>query len=326
MYGGERAGQLGDSASLVSMTDTVAFLGPAGTFTEAALLKFAQAGAFGSTGEFDPLPVSSPSEAFHAVRSAKARYACVAVENSVDGAVTATYDAFVEGAAVQIYREVELAVEFSIMVRPGTSAENIQKIATHPVAFQQIRKWLQAHLPAVEFVPATSNAAAAEMVADGEVDAAAAPQRAAELYGLEELASEVADVRGASTRFVLVGEPGPPLPATGQDCTSVIFTLPNEPGSLVNALQEFAYRGVDMSRIESRPTRQKIGSYRFHVDLVGHIDDAPLAEALRALWLRCEQLTFGGSWPAQRPTGQGPRDLERLREADAWVARARQGK
>ena len=297
------------------MTTTIAFLGPAGTFTEAAVHKFAA-----HLPQVETMPVGSPSEAVAAVRAGQAEYACVAIENSVDGAVTTTFDALVEAEPVQIYREVDIPVAFSIMTRQG--AGDIARLSTHPVAFQQIRGWVKDNLPKVEFVPASSNAAAAEAVARGEADAAAAPARAAEIFGLETIAQDVADVEGAATRFVLVGRPGKPTARTGQDRTSVIFTLPNEPGSLVGALQDFAHRGVDLSRIESRPTREAFGTYRFYVDLIGHIDDQPVAEALRALWLRTEDLLFLGSWPAATPAGKPPRDLA---AADDWVARARRG-
>lgn len=297
------------------MTTTIAFLGPAGTFTEAAVHKFAA-----HLPEVETLPVGSPSEAVAAVRAGQADYACVAIENSVDGAVTTTFDALVEAEPVQIYREVDIPVAFSIMTRPGKG--DIRRLSTHPVAFQQIRGWVKNNLPEVEFVPASSNAAAAEAVARGDADAAAAPARAAEIFGLETIAQGVADVEGAATRFVLVGRPGRPTARTGQDRTSVIFTLPNEPGSLVGALQDLAHRGVDLSRIESRPTRETFGTYRFYVDLIGHIEDQPVAEALRALWLRTEVLLFLGSWPAATPAGKPPRDLT---AADDWVARARRG-
>lgn len=325
------------------MKTTVAFLGPAGTFTEAALQQFITAGAaglgvagsgaagagvVGSGAEVEGLPVGSPSEAFAAVRAGRADFACVAMENSVDGAVTATYDAFVEGGEgaddrLQIYAETDLEVAFAIMTRRGHSLASARTLSTHPVAYQQIRTWVGEHLPDVKFVPASSNAAAAESVARGEADVAAAPARAAELLDLEVHAESVADVAGAVTRFVLVGRAGTPTPRTGADRTSVVFTLPNEPGTLVGALQEFAYRGVDMSRIESRPTRTGLGTYRFYVDLVGHIDDAPVAEALRALWLRSVELVFLGSWPAAGAHGKGSRDLHRLELADAWVASMR---
>lgn len=297
------------------MTTTIAFLGPAGTFTEAAVHKFAA-----HLPEVETLPVGSPSEAVAAVRAGQADYACVAIENSVDGAVNTTFDALVEAEPVQIYREVDIPVAFSIMTRPGK--DDIRRLSTHPVAFQQIRGWVKNNLPEVEFVPASSNAAAAEAVARGDADAAAAPARAAEIFGLETIAQGVADVEGAATRFVLVGRPGRPTARTGQDRTSVIFTLPNEPGSLVGALQDLAHRGVDLSRIESRPTREAFGTYRFYVDLIGHIEDQPVAEALRALWLRTEVLLFLGSWPAATPAGKPPRDLT---AADDWVARARRG-
>ena len=271
------------------------------------------------------LPVSSPAEALSAVRSGAADYACVAIENSVDGPVTATFDALADGSRVQIYREVDLPVSFSILVRPGTTAENLRTFSTHPVAYQQVRGWLKQNLPDVEYVPAASNGAAAQAVARGEVDVAAAPARAAEVFGLDSIAENVADVAGATTRFVLVGPAGKPTERTGNDRTSVIFTLPNEPGSLVGALQEFAHRGVDLSRIESRPLRTVFGNYRFHADLIGHIEDQPVAEALRALWLRAEDVVFVGSWPSAVALGEAPRNLARLQEADEWVAQARTG-
>lgn len=301
------------------MSTTIAFLGPAGTFTEAAMQRFAA-----DLGETQPLPVGSPKEALAAVRSGKADYACVAIENSVDGPVTATFDALADGTPVQIYREVDLPVSFSILTR-GKSAKEIATVSTHPVAYQQVRGWLEENLPDVEYVPAVSNGAAAQAVARGEVDAAAAPARAGEIFELESLAENVADVAGATTRFVLVGPTGRPTARTGHDRTSVIFTLPNEPGSLVGALQEFAHRGVDLSRIESRPLRTVFGNYRFHADLIGHIDDQPVAEALRALWLRAEEVVFVGSWPSAAATSTTQLDLARLKQADEWVAKVRTG-
>jgi len=294
-------------------------LGPAGTFTEAAMQRFAA-----DLGETTPLPVGSPKEALAAVRSGDADYACVAIENSVDGPVTATFDALADGSPVQIYREVDLPVSFSILTQ-GKSAQQITTFSTHPVAYQQVRGWLEENLPGVEYVPAASNGAAAQAVARGEVDAAAAPARAGEVFGLDSLADNIADVEGATTRFVLVGPTGKPTGRTGHDRTSVIFTLPNEPGSLVGALQEFAHRGVDLTRIESRPLRTVFGNYRFHADLIGHIDDQPVAEALRALWLRAEEVVFVGSWPSAAATPKAQLDLARLNQADEWVAKVRTG-
>ncbi|KQB83445.1 prephenate dehydratase [Corynebacterium lowii] len=307
------------------MTITVAYLGPAGTFTEAALWQLVEEGGFGTPApDITPLPVGSPAEAVDAINEGKAQYACLAIENSVDGPVTQAFDAL-RRASVQIYRETDLHIAFCLMARPGTALTQVRTLATHPVAHQQIRGWLAEHLPAAEFVPASSNAAAAREVAEGRADAAAAPARAAEIWGLEPLATGIADVAGASTRFVLVGPRGVPTPRTGNDRTSVAFTLPNQPGTLAAALGEFARRGVDMSRIESRPTRDRLGTYHFYVDLVGHIDDTPVAEALRDLWLRAETLRFLGSWPAGSRADSAPDETAQNATLD-WVEAARTGK
>ena len=304
------------------MTSTVAFLGPVGTFTEAALVAFEEMGA---VSDVKQLPVNSPSEAFQEVREGRADYACVAIENSVDGAVTTTFDAFTEGEALQVYREVDLEVAFAIMVKKGVKLSDVHTIATHPVAYQQIRGWLAENMPDVTFQPSSSNGAAAEAVSRGDVDAAAAPERAAEIFGLDVLASSVADVKGATTRFVLVGKPGKPTPRTGNDRTSVVFTVPHNPGSLASILQEFSYRNVNMLRIESRPTRMKFGTYNFFIDLAGHVEDEPLSEALRALWLRTDDLRFIGSWPAADQSG--PKlDTTEFDKATAWVAKVREGR
>ncbi|MDR7330476.1 prephenate dehydratase [Corynebacterium guangdongense] len=312
------------------MSTSVAYLGPAGTFTEAALTSFHARGAFGDAGEeITPIPVASPAAALDRVRAGEADYAVVAIENSVDGAVTGTFDALADGERVQIFSELELEIAFDIMVRPGTSLADATTFATHPVAHQQVRHWLKEHLPAAEYVPASSNAAAAQLVAEGKADVAAAPGRAAEIFGLETVATGIADTVGARTRFVVVGKPDVPPARTGNDTTLIVFTLPNTPGSLVHALQDFAQRGVSMSWIASRPNPGHYGTYRFYVDLDGHIDDIPLAEALRAVWLRVDDITFLGSWPATHPSEREAElaaDIQRLHEATAWVQAARTGK
>ncbi|SIS48825.1 prephenate dehydratase [Corynebacterium appendicis CIP 107643] len=303
-------------------TTSVAYLGPAGTFTEEALWLFRDH----ISGEIEPLPVDSPSEALNAVREGRAQYAVVAIENSVDGAVTSTSDAFVEGGGVMIYREVELPISFAVMTRPGFSLSDAQRFSTHPVAHRQVRRWLEENLPGVPFSAASSNAAAAKAVAEGEADVAAAPRRAADLFGLDVHAEGIADLREARTRFVLAGPVGVPTKRTGNDRTSVVFQLPNEPGTLVGALQEFAYRGVDLTRIESRPTREAANTYNFYVDLVGHIDDVPVAEALRSLWLRASTIAFLGSWPRFDGGGEDRIvDPQRLEQAEQWVRAAREG-
>ena len=245
--------------------------------------------------------------------------------------MTSTTDALIEAPGVQIYGETELEISFAIMTRPGETLASATSFATHPVGYQQVRRWMATQVPAAQFRAASSNAAAAELVASGEVDVAAAPRRAADLFGLEIHAEGVADIEAARTRFVLVGPAGAPTPRTGNDRTFVVFQLPNEPGTLVGALQEFAFRGVDLSRIESRPTKATRNTYNFFVDLVGHIDDAPLAEALRNLYLRASAIDFLGSWPRVdrlgcEPVTDADADAARLRAAEEWVARAREGK
>lgn len=296
----------------------VSYLGPAGTFTEQALWNFGIDGA-------EAIPVDSPAAALNAVRSGEADYAVAAIESSVDGSVTSTSDALIEAPGVQIYAETELDIAFAVMTRPGESLDGPLRFASHPVAYQQVKRWVAEHVPGAEFIPAASNGAGARMVSEGEADVAVAPRRAAELLGLEVHADGVADLETARTRFLLVGPPGVPTPRTGNDRTSVVFQLPNEPGTLVAVLQEFASRGVDLSRIESRPTRKVRNTYDFHVDLVGHIDDDPLAEALRAVHLRASSIVFLGSWP--RANGRAaPVDRSRRDAANEWVRRAREGK
>ena len=168
------------------------------------------------------------------------------------------------------------------------------------------------HAPGARFVPATSNAAAAQMVAAGEADAAAAPLRAADLFDLQVHATGVADMDTARTRFLLVGPEGTPPAPTGEDRTSVVFQTPNEPGALVAILQEFAERGVNMTRIESRPTRQEPNTYNFFVDLAGHVAGTKtgagsVADALDAVRGRASWYRFLGSWPrASRLDDPGP--------------------
>lgn len=303
----------------------IAYLGPQGTFTEQALGLFRHQL---NAPDARSLPVASPAAAIDLVRAGEADYACVAIENSVDGPVTPTFDALGSGEGVQIYREVDLDIAFAIMVRPGTDPSQIRSVSTHPVAFQQVKGWLAEHVPGAEFVPASSNAAAAVEVAEGRADAAAAPLVAAALHGLEVIAEGVADHAGARTRFALVGPRGPVPQPTGNDRTAVVFSLPNEPGTLVTALQEFAVRGVDMARIESRPTREQFGTYHFHVTLVGHIADSPVAEALKALYLRSPDLRFVGSWPAAEGTaaGAGQPSHDAHHRAEAWLRAAREGR
>jgi len=303
----------------------IAYLGPPGTFTEAALRQMTAAGLVpDQTAEsVQPLPVDSPPAALDHVRDGAARYACVPIENSIDGSVAPTLDSLAIGSPLQVFAEVTLDVAFSIAVKPGRSAAEVRTLAAFPTAAAQVRRWLAANLPGAELRPANSNAEAAQQVADGGVDAAVSTALAAEHLGLAALAQGVVDEPNARTRFVLVGPPGPPPPRTGADRTSVVLRIDNVPGALVSALTEVGIRDIDLTRIESRPTRTELGTYMFFLDCVGHIHDSAVAEALKALYRRCADVRYLGSWPTGSPAGALPPDCD---EAARWLARVREGK
>ena len=251
------------------------------------------------------LPIESTPAALDAVRDGVADYACVPIENSIDGSVMPTLDSLAIGSPLQVFAETTLDVTFSIVVKPGRSAADVRTLAAFPVAAAQVRQWLAAHLAGAELRPAYSNADAARQVADGQVDAAVTSPLAATHWGLAALAEGVVDESNARTRFVLVGLPGPPPARTGADRTSAVLRIDNAPGALVAALAEFGIRGIDLTRIESRPTRTELGTYLFFVDCVGHIDDDAVAEALKALHRRCADVRYLGSWPTGGPQAQG---------------------
>lgn len=302
----------------------IAYLGPEGTFTEAALLQIAAAGLIPGHGpdELEPLPLESTSAALDAVRDKVADYACVPIENSIDGSVTPTLDSLAIGSPLQVFAETTLDVAFSIVVEPGRSAADVATLAAFPVAAAQVRQWVAANLAGAQLRPAYSNADAAQQVAEGKVDAAVTSPLAAEHWGLDVLADGVVDEPNAATRFLLVGLPGSPPARTGADRTSVVLHIDNAPGALLSALAEFAIRGIDLTRIESRPTRTGLGIYRFFADCVGHIDDDAVAEALRALHRRCDDVRYLGSWPTGSPAGALPPSAD---EALRWLADLRDG-
>jgi prephenate dehydratase len=304
----------------------IAYLGPEGTFTEAALIRMADGGmvpGHGPSQEVTPVPTESTTAALAVVRSADAGYACVPIENSIEGSVLPTLDSLATGPELQIFAEHTLDVAFTIVVRPGTNAADVRTVAAFPVASAQVRHWLAANLPEAALIPANSNAAAAGDVSDGRADAGVSTALAAERYGLAALASDVVDEPNARTRFVLVGPPGSPPPSTGADRTSVVLRLDNVPGALVSALTEFAIRDIDLTRIESRPTRRELGTYIFFLDCVGHIEDDAVAEALKALHRRCADVRYLGSWPTGSAAGAVPPQLD---EASRWLMKLKEGK
>lgn len=300
------------------------YLGPEGTFTEAALRTLPEA----ATRELVPM-VSVPA-ALDAVRGGEAAAALVPIENSVEGGVTATLDELATGAPLAIYREVVLPIAFALLVRPGTKLSDVKTVTGHPVAQPQVRNWLKAHLPHATWESAASNADGARLVQEGRFDGAFAGEFAAPTYGLEPLVSEIHDAENAQTRFVLVGRPARPAAPTGADKTSAVFWLGDDhPGALLELLQEFAVRGVNLIRIESRPTGEGIGQYCFSIDAEGHVTDRRVGEALMGLKRICPKVRFLGSYPRAdevRPQlRKGTTDAEFTAAAD-WLGRALDGR
>lgn len=300
----------------------IAYLGPEGTFTEAALLQMVDRGMIPRDTVIEPLATDGTAAALQQVRDRAAEYACVPIENSIDGSIAPTLDSLATGTPLRLFAELTLDVAFSIAVRPGIAAADVRAIAAFPVAAAQVRRWLAQNLPAATVVPANSNASAAVDVRDGKADAAVTTSLAARRYGLAELAAGVVDEPNAATRFVLAGLPACPPARTGADRTSVVLRLENRPGALVEALTEFGIRDIDLTRIESRPTRTELGTYVFFLDCVGHIDDSAVAEALKALHRRCADVRFLGSWPTGSVTGAVPPEMD---EAGRWLQRLRDG-
>lgn len=305
-----------------------AFLGPEGTFAEVALRSLpATPGAGESAGQALP----SVTDVLDAVRRGEADAGLVPLENSIEGSVAATVDELATGEPLVIVREVFVPVTFPLLVRPGTSAEQIRTFATHPHAYAQVRHQLKSILPAVEVIATTSTAAAAEGVAQGRYDSAVASPIAATRYRLTVVRDDIADYQGAVTRFVLVSRPAPPPPRTGNDKTSVAaFIADDHTGALLEVLTEFSIRGISLTRIESRPTKQRLGIYFFSLDCEGHVADERIGEALTALRRLCSDLRFLGSYP--RADGRTPKPVPdratdaSFSDAAAWLARLREGR
>ena len=300
---------------------SIAYLGPRGTFTEEAL----RAMPVSQGAELRPL--ATAEGVLDAVRSGQVDRGLVAIENSIEGGVNATLDNLAGGDPLVIVDEVVIRVRFALLVRPGTSLDDVRRVATHTVAAAQCRAWVQSTLPHAEIVPVSSNAAGAQAVAAGTFDAALAPSIAAEVYGLAVLADDVADNDEAWTRFVLISRPGDvPAPTGADKSTLFLYMREDHPGALLEILTEFSVRGVNLTRIESRPTRKALGDYYFSVDCEGHVADARVGEALAGLHRICAHVRFLGSYP--RHDGKAPlvragvTDAD-FAEADAWLSSIR---
>lgn len=293
------------------------FLGPRGTFSEAALL--AMSVAQGATTRPEP----HVQAALAAVRAGEVAGAVVPLENSVEGVVPTTVDDLTSGEPIVIVDEIAIPVRFALLVRPGTRREQIRRVASHPHGLAQCREWLASELPGVEVVPTGSTAGAAAELATGaaEFEAAIAAPVAAAAYGLDVLDDGIGDNDEAWTRFVLVTRPGALPSPTGADKTTLsVFMRQDHPGALLEILTEFAVRGVNLTRIESRPTRKALGDYYFSVDFEGHVLDARVGEALEGLHRVCADVRFLGSYP--RHDGRAPLLRKGVTDADFAEAQA----
>lgn len=296
---------------------TLAYLGPQGTFAEQAARALDPAA--------DLVSAASVTAAIDAVRAGEVDGACVPVENSVEGSVPATLDSLAEAEPVVAVAEHVLPIRFSVLVRPGTAPGGVRTVATHPHAAAQVRRWIAEHLPAAATVLTTSTSAAAVAVVDGNADAAVCAPVAAAHYALHELATGVHDIGDAETRFLLLRRPGT-LPArTGTDRTSLVAVAADRPGALLEVLAEFALRSINLTRIESRPMKGRLGEYRFFLDCDGHVTDPAVGDALAELHRRCHSVRFLGSYPRTGGPGTGP-DPAGFAAAQDWLAAVRGGR
>ena len=294
---------------------TIAYLGPAGTFTEMAARQL---------GESELMPVASVTDALDAVLSGAADRAVVPIENSIEGGVSATSDALANIPGVQIYGEYLVPVSFDLMAKPGMELGQVREVLTHPVAYAQSRKWLEQNLTSHTHIPAASTAAAAKALANGSTaDAVIAATVAAEIYGLQILATDIGENKAAQTRFIEIGKSGKPDAMTGSDKTSVVVELPDDrPGGLLEMLEQFAARGVNLSRIESRPVGDRFGRYRFNIDAEGHIEEEAIAEALMGLHRFSPKVIFLGSYPRADKTEshhEGNNNNQDYQAAKKWL-------
>jgi prephenate dehydratase len=306
----------------------IGFLGPPGTFTEEALLADPELAA----GEL--VAVRSFPDVLAATTAGDVDLGFVAIENSIEGTVREVLDGLVFEHDLLIEREVVLSVRQNLLAPPGTGLADVRRVASFPVAAAQCRTFLAQQLPGVDVVATTSTAEAARLVAAAEPDGTAAvgTALAAKLYGLDVLAEGIEDHHDNTTRFVAVARPDFGIPdPTGHDKTTIVcFQEDDRPGSLHGILGQFTARNINLTKLESRPTKHSLGDYCFIIDLEGHVDDEVVADCLRDLHAQLRNLKFLGSYPAAGDHGPAiRRDAEAAwKAADDWVTglRARVGR
>ena len=301
-----------------STKKTYSYLGPVGTFTELALAQVPE--AKGAKWH----PVANVQEAIDNIISGHSARAVIPIENSIEGGVSATLDALAATEGIRIFGEYLVPVSFNLVARPGVALKDVVTVATHPVAYAQTHKWLAANLAGHSYLPATSTAAAAAALlhADSIANAAVAASTITNHYDLKVIAKNIGEYKNAQTRFIQIGLAGKAPAATGRDKTSVIIEMPNDrPGALLEMLEQFAVRGVNLSRIESRPIGDRLGRYRFNVDAQGHIEDAAIAEALKGLHRFSPKVQYLGSYPRadkEKSVHEGNNSDVQFGDAESW--------
>lgn len=268
----------------------IGFLGPEGTFSQQAAQKH-----FGHSAHL--LPLASIEEVFQEVEAGHADFGIVPVENSGQGTIQSTLDMFLT-SPLKICGEVELRVRQYLLAR-NEGLAGIERVYGHPQSLAQCKVWLRQHLPHAERVPVASNAEGARRARGSEDAAAIAGESAAHVYGLRVLAGPIEDRPDNTTRFLVLGRDL--FPPSGRDRTSLLVFVKDQPGALFNALRPFADNGVSMNRIESRPAHSGLWQYAFFIDLLGHVDDAPMRAALQALAPHAAEIRILGSYPVAIP-------------------------
>jgi prephenate dehydratase len=294
----------------------VGFLGPHGTFAEAALLTQPDL-ASGTAVPFRDVP-----HVITAVERGDVDLGIVPIENSIEGSVTVTLDTLAFHTDLLVQREVDLPVSLSLCAPPGTKLADVTTVISHPNPLGQSRLWMAEHLPDAVPVAANSTAEAAREVARSKRKGLASigTEQGAAHAGLEVIARAIEDHPGNETRFVIVGH-GVPAP-TGHDKTSIVcFQREDKPGSLLAILQEFAARAINLTKLESRPAKRGLGDYCFFIDFAGHLDDELVADCLRNLAAKQAEVKFLGSYPVTGEDGHHRRRAatKAWRDANAWL-------
>ncbi len=298
----------------------VAFFGPAGTFAEEALLTQPDLAAGAR------VPIASIPDVIAAIDAEEYELGVVPIENSIEGSVSVTLDTLAFESELLIQREIDLPISMGLFVKPGTKLGDIRQVLSFPIAAAQCRGYLKSKLPNAAFVAANSTADAAATVARSKRtdQAAIGNSLAARLHGLKVLAHDIEDHPENQTRFVVVGH-GIPAP-TGHDKTTIVcFQRADRPGSLLAMLQEFAARRINLTKLESRPTKKSLGDYCFFIDIEGHINDELVADCLRTLAAKVAHVKYLGSYPVAGLDGPARRTVatKAWRDADKWLAELR---